>query len=184
MPLARQPGPARTGGLDVECETGCPVRSPRSFPPSSSRTLYGRFRPLGLGRALPRFPRSKARPDLNHVAVILAVGRAPSSAARDEAGAIFQLSPSPVAPCPSKVSPRQQPCRVTAALAFPPAGCPMLPSVFPRAAEMVHPTDHKALLHCRIRCRSRCCQRWRPGPSMGLRTDKTFRRFRECEASF
>jgi hypothetical protein len=184
MPLARQPGPARTGGLDVECETGCPVRPLRSRPPSSSRTLYGRFRPVGLGRALPRFPRSKARPDLIHVAVILAVGRAPSSAARDEAGAIFQLSPSPVAPCPSKVSPRQQPCRVTAALAFPPAGCPMLPSVFPRAAEMVHPTGPKALLHCRIRCRFRCCQRGRPGPSMGLRTDKTFRRFRGCEASF
>lgn len=165
-------------------KTGCPVRSPRSSSPTSSRTLYGRFRPLGSGSALPRFPRSKARPDEDHVAVTLAVGRAPSSAVHDEAGAIFQLSPSPVAPCPPKVSPRQQPYRVTAATAFPPAGCLNSPFVFPRAVELVLPADHKALLHCRIRCRSRCCHRGRPGPSLGLRTDKTFRRFRVCEASF
>jgi hypothetical protein len=140
--------------------------------------------PWGSGPALPRYPRSKARPDLNHVAVILADGRAPSSAAHDETGAIFQLSPSPVAPCPSKVSPRQQPCRVTATRAFSPAGCPAPPSVLPRAVEWGHPADHKALLHCRIRCRSRRCHRERPGPSLGLRTDKTFRRFRVYEASF
>lgn len=49
----------------------------------------------GSGRALPHFLRSKARPDLNPVAVVPALGRAPSSAVMDEAGALFQLSPSP-----------------------------------------------------------------------------------------
>lgn len=78
----------------------------------------------GSGRALPRLPRSKARPGSKHVAVVLAVGRAPASAVFDEARALFQFSPSPVAPYPSKASPRQQPYRVTAALALPPGGFP------------------------------------------------------------
>lgn len=82
----------------------------------------------GSGRALPHFPRSKARPGLDHVAVVLALGRAPSSAVVDEAGVLFQHFSFPVAPCPSKGSPRQQPCRVAAALALSPADCASLPA--------------------------------------------------------
>lgn len=87
-------------------------------------------------------------------------------------------------PCPSKASPRQQPCRVTAAFALSPADCGILSLVLPREMGCRQPAGHKALLHCRVRCRPRCCHRERPGPSLGLRTIKTFRRFRGCETSF
>jgi hypothetical protein len=90
----------------------------------------------------------------------------------------------PVAPCPSKGSPRQQPHRVTAAVALPPADRAIPPPVLPRAMGWFQPAGHKALLHCRVRCHPRCCHRGRPVPSLGLRTFKTFRRFRECETSF
>jgi len=56
--------------------------------------------------------------------------------------------------------------------------------VLPRSRERLDPAGHKALLHCRIRCRSRCCHRGRPDPSLGLRTDKTFRRFAGAKRRF
>jgi len=133
----------------------------------------------GSGRALPHFPRSKARPDLDHVAVVLALGRAPSSAVDDEAGALFQHSPSPWRHALRRVllassrtaSPRPLPSRPQAVRHFP-------PPVLPREMGWAPPAGHKALLHCRVRCRPRCCHRERPVPSLGLRTFKTFRRFR------
>lgn len=111
------------------------------------------------------------------------LGRAPSSAVDDEAGALFQFTPSPVAPCPSKGSPRQQPHRVTAARALSPSECIFPPFVSPRAMVRVQPASHKALIHCRIRCRSRCCHQVRPDPSLGLRTNKTFSGFAVAKRS-
>lgn len=107
--------------------------------------------------------------------------RAPSSMKPE---LFSSFSPSPVAPYPSKASPRQQPCRVTATSALTSDRCLSLTAVLPRPKSWVHPTDHKALLHCRARCRPRCCHRERPDPSLGLRTDKTFRRFRGCETAY
>lgn len=168
----------------VGFEAGCPARHPGPvgllhLGPQVDVAVH-----WGSGHALPRFPCSKARPDSKHVAVSLAVGRAPASAVFDEARALFQFSPSPVAPYPSKASPRQQPCRVTAVCALTPDRCLSLTAVLPRLIGWMHATDHKALLHCRARCRPRCCHRGRPDPSLGLRTDKTFRRFRGCEAAY
>lgn len=94
--LARQPWQTCTGRTGSwSCKQVAPSADPL---PADLPHLGPRTRVTarsGSGRALPHFPRSKARPDSDHVAVVLALGRAPSSAVDDEAGALFQHSPSP-----------------------------------------------------------------------------------------
>jgi len=94
--LARQPWQTCTGRTGVwttrqVAPSANPI--PADLPHRGPRTRVA-ARP-GSGRAFPHFPRSKARPDSDHVAVVLALGRAPSHAVDDEAGALFQHSPSP-----------------------------------------------------------------------------------------
>lgn len=171
-------------GRVEDLQTGCPVCQSLSRRPASSRTSNSRRRALRLRSCVAARPASKARPDRDHVAVVHAVGRAPSSAVDDEAGALTSsiLLPRGAIPfegfsSPAAVPRHRGPC--------PLARRPHHPSpVLPREMGWVRPADHKALLHCRVRCRPRCCHRWRPVPSLGLRTCKTFRRFRECETSF
>jgi hypothetical protein len=168
-----------------EPQTGCPVC--RSFfrRPASSRASNTRRRALRLRSCVAAGPASKARPDSDHVAVVRALGRAPSSAVDDEAGALSSsfLLPRGAMPFEGFSSPAAAPrhrgrCPLACRLCINPS------PVLPREIGWVQPADHKALLHCRVRCRPRCCHRERPVPSLGLRTFKTFRRFRECETSF
>jgi hypothetical protein len=184
--LARQPWQTCTGRTGSwSCKRVAPSADPlpADLPHRGPRTRVTVR--SGSGCALPHFPRSKARPDSDHVAVVLALGRAPSSAVDDEAGALFQLSPSPwrhalrrfLLASSSTASPRPLPSRLQTSASIP-------PPVLPRVMGWAQPAGHKALLHCRVRCRPRCCHRERPVPSLGLRTFKTFRRFRECETSF
>jgi hypothetical protein len=75
-------------GWVVELQTGCPVCRSPSCRPAPSRTSSTRRRAPRLRSCVAAVPASKARPDSGHVAVVLALGRAPSSAVDDEAGAL------------------------------------------------------------------------------------------------
>lgn len=93
--LARQPWQTctgRTGSWSCELVAQLADPFPADLPHRGPRTRVAAR--SSSGRALPHFLRSKARPDSDHVAVVLAWGRAPSSAVHDEAGALFQHSPS------------------------------------------------------------------------------------------